>query len=97
MDTTAFAVTGEDAPDLDAHPLAVTDGYSRDHRADRQHWMLALATPRQGAVPRFCQARDGNASAKASLVAAVEALAVQLRAAADAADAALLFGAYSGL
>jgi hypothetical protein len=34
VDTTSFAVTGEYAPDLDAHTLAVTYGYSRDHRAD---------------------------------------------------------------
>jgi len=34
VDTTSFAVTGEYAADLDAHTLAVTYGYSRDHRAD---------------------------------------------------------------
>jgi transposase len=84
VDTTAFAVTGEYAADLDAHTLAVTYGYSRDHRADLKHWMLALATTRQGDVPRFCQALDGNASDTGSLVAAVEALAAQRRAAADA-------------
>jgi transposase len=82
VDTTSFAVTGEYAPDLDAHTLAVTYGYSRDHRADLKQWMLALATTRQGDVPLFCQALDGNASDKQSLVAAVEALADQLRAAA---------------
>src|SRR5262249_36234616 len=47
-----------------------------------QHWMLALATTRQGDVPLFCQALDGNASDKVSLVAAARALAAQLRAAA---------------
>jgi transposase len=83
VDTTSFAVTGEYAADLDAHTLAVTYGYSRDHRADLKQWMLALATTRQGDVPLFCQALDGNASDKASLVAAVEALAAQLRAAAE--------------
>src|SRR5262249_56712536 len=41
--------------------------------------MLALATTRAGDVPLFCQALDGNASDKLSLVAAVEALAAQLR------------------
>src|SRR6478672_8712599 len=83
VDTTSFSVTGEYAPDLDAHTLAVTYGYSRDHRADLKQWMLALATTRQGDIPLFCQALDGNASDKASLVAAVEALAERLRAAAD--------------
>src|SRR5262249_32921213 len=85
------------APDLDAHTLAVTYGYSRDHRADLKQWMLALATTRQGDVPLFCQALEGNASDKASVVAAVEALADQLRAAADAEEEAPLFVADSAL
>src|SRR5260370_36809179 len=48
--------------------------------------MLALATTRQGDVPLFCQALDGNgnASDKVSLLAAVEALAEQMRAANEA-------------
>ena len=79
VDTTSFAVTGEYAADLDAHTIAVTYGYSRDHRADLKQWMLALATSRTGDVPLFCRALDGNASDKVSLVAAVEALAEQLR------------------
>jgi transposase len=79
VDTTSFAVTGEYAADLDAHTLAVTYGYSRDHRADLKQWMLALATTRAGDVPLYCQALDGNASDKVSLVAVVEALAEQLR------------------
>jgi transposase len=95
VDTTSFAVTGQYESDLDAHTLAVTYGYSRDHRADLKQWMLALATTRQGDIPLFCQALDGNASDKASLVAAVEALAAQLRAA-DAAEEPL-FVADSGL
>ncbi len=80
VDTTSFSVTGEYAADLDAHTLAVTYGYSRNHRADLKQWMLALATTHVGDVPLFCQALDGNASDKHSLVAAVEALAAQLRA-----------------
>jgi transposase len=79
VDTTSFAVTGEYDTDLDAHTLAVTYGYSRDHRADLKQWMLALATTRAGDVPLFCQALDGNASDKVQLVAAVAALAEQLR------------------
>jgi transposase len=94
VDTTSFAVTGEYAADLDAHTLAVTYGYSRDHRADLKQWMLALATTRSGDVPLFCQALDGNTSDKVSLVAAVEALAEQLRTQEDEAP---LFVADSGL
>jgi transposase len=94
VDTTAFVVTGDYAADLDAHTLAVTDGYSRDHRADLKPWMLALATTRTGDVPLFCQALDGNASDTVSLVAAVEALAEQLRTAEEEAP---VFVADSGL
>jgi len=94
VDTTSFAVTGEYAADLDAHTIAVTYGYSRDHRADLKQWMLALATTRAGDVPVFCQALDGNASDKVSLVAAVEALASQFRAAEEEPP---LFVADSGL
>lgn len=86
VDTTSFAVTGDFAAereDLDAHTIAVTYGSSRDHRADLKQWMLALATTRQGDLPLFCQALDGKASDQVSLVAAVEALATQLRAAAE--------------
>ena len=96
VDTTSFAVTGEYDAELDAHTLAVTYGYSRDHRADLKQWMLALATTRQGDIPVFCQALDGNASDKRSLVAAVEALAEQLRADGDDTEAPI-FVADSGL
>jgi transposase len=94
VDTTSFSVTGEYEPDLDAHTIAVTYGYSRDHRADLKQWMLALATTRAGDVPLFCHALDGNASDKVSLVAAVEALAQQLRADLEEAP---IFVADSGL
>src|SRR5690348_17177382 len=94
VDTTSFAVTGEYDTELDAHSIAVTYGYSRDHRADLKQWMLALATTRAGDVPLYCQALDGNASDKVSLVAAVETLADQLRAAEEEAP---VFVADSGL
>jgi transposase len=83
VDTTSFSVSGEyvveEADGTDPQTIAVTYGYSRDHRADLKQWMLALATTRQGDVPLFCRALDGNASDKVSLLAAVEALAEQLR------------------
>jgi transposase len=94
VDTTSFSVSGEYAVELDAHTLAVTYGYSRDHRADLKQWMLALATTRQGDVPLFCQALAGNASDKVILVAAVEALAEQLGADVEEAP---IFVADSGL
>jgi transposase len=83
VDTTSCSVSGESASEEadgnDAQTIAVTYGYSRDHRADLKQWLLALATTRQGDVPRYLQALDGNASDKVSLLAAVEALADQLR------------------
>src|SRR5215510_10332036 len=97
VDTTSFAVTGKYEADLDAHTLAVTYGYSRDHRADLKQWMLALATTRQGDVPLYCQALDGNASDKVSLVAVVEALAEQLRTDEQDDEEASIFVADSGL
>jgi len=59
--------------------------------------MLALATTHVGDVPLFCQALDGNASDKLSLVAAVEALAKHLRNEVDQAEEAPIFVADSGL
>ncbi len=81
VDTTSFSVSGEYAPDADddTQVVAVTYGYSRDHRDDLKQWMLALATTRQGDIPLYLQTLDGNASDKVSLVAAVEALGEQLR------------------
>lgn len=87
VDTTSFSVRGEyaareaETDGADAQAMAVTYGYSRDHRADLKQWMLALATTRHGDVPLFCQALDGQVSDKVSLLAAVEALAEQLRSA----------------
>jgi transposase len=97
VDTTSFSVTGAYETDLEAHTLAVTCGYSRDHRADLKQWMLALATTRAGDVPLFWHSLDGNTSDKVSLLAAVEALGEQLRGdAKDTADEAPIFVADSG-
>jgi transposase len=98
VDTTSFSVSGEYAAEegeaTDEHVIAVTYGYSRDHRADLKQWMLALATTRQGDVPLYLKTLDGNASDKVTLVAAVEALAAQLRSEPEEAP---LFVADSGL
>jgi transposase len=81
-DTTSFAVSGAYTPvegDLDAQTIAVTYGYSRDHREDLKQWMLALVTTDEG-IPHFLKPLDGNASDKASLPQVVLELAHQLRA-----------------
>jgi transposase len=65
--------------------------------SDLKQWMLALATTRQGDVPLYCHALDGNASDKVSLVAVVEALAEQLRTDEQDDEQASIFVADSGL
>ncbi len=106
VDTTSFSVSGayaseaaaenEENEEEDAQVVAVTYGYSRDHRDDLKQWMLALATTRQGDIPLYLQALDGNASDKVTLVAAVEALGEQLRGE-EAEGAAPIFVADSGM
>jgi transposase len=34
LDTTSFSLTGAYIPDRDAHAIAMTHGYSKDHRPD---------------------------------------------------------------
>jgi transposase len=97
VDTTSFAVSGEYDSEADAQAIAVTYGYSRDHRADLKEWMLALATTRAGDVPLYCQALDGNATDKVHLLAAVEALADQLHTEDQEGEEAPIFVADSGL
>jgi transposase len=83
VDTTSFSVSGayvREEGDLDATTIAITYGYSRDHRADLKQWMLALATTHEGDVPVFLRPLSGNSSDQVSLLAAVEALHDQLQA-----------------
>ena len=84
VDTTSFSVSGDytgakETGDLDATTIAITYGYSRDHREDLKQWMLALATTQEGDVPLFLRPLDGNSSDKVTLASAVEALHEQLR------------------
>jgi transposase len=69
------AASGEDG---EPAVIAVTYGYSRDHRDDLKQWMLALVTSGEG-VPQFLQPLDGNASDKRALLEAVQALTQQLQ------------------
>jgi transposase len=81
IDTTSFSVSGDYATqeEGDPVPLAITYGYSRDHRADLKQWMLALATTHDGDVPIFLRPLDGNSSDKEHLSAAVKEVMTQLR------------------
>lgn len=81
VDTTSFSVNGEylgegktdgeNRPDEEAIPIAITHGYSRDHRADLKQWMLGLVTTHDGDVPIFLRPLDGNSSDKESISAIV--------------------------
>ena len=84
VDTTSFSVSGEytretSASDEARTVIAITYGYSRDHREDLKQWMLALATTHEGDIPLFMQPLDGNSSDKTSLLAAITAIQSQLR------------------
>jgi len=81
VDTTSFSVSGEYATkeEEDPVPIAITYGYSRDHREDLKQWMLALATTHDGDVPVFLRPLDGNSSDKEHLSAAVKEVMSQLR------------------
>jgi transposase len=84
VDTTSFSVSGnyagEESADSEASVIAITYGYSRDHREDLKQWMLALATTHEGDVPLFLRPLNGNSCDKVTLVSAVEALHEQLQA-----------------
>ncbi len=85
VDTTSFAVSGEylsepeERAEAQATVIAITYGYSRDHREDLKQWMLALATTHEGDIPLFMQPLDGNSSDKANLLAAMTAIQTQLQ------------------
>jgi transposase len=81
IETTSFSVSGDYATkeEGDPVPLAITYGYSRDHREDLKQWMLALATTHDGDLPIFLRPLDGNSSDKEHLSAAVKEVMKQLR------------------
>lgn len=66
-------------PEAEAALIAITYGYSRDHRDDLKQWMLALATTHEGDIPLFLQPLDGNSSDKVSLLSAIITIQTQLR------------------
>jgi transposase len=70
IDTTSFSVNGEylveenknneNEKEDEATPIAITYGYSRDHRADLKQWMLGLVTTHDGDIPIFLRPLNGN-------------------------------------
>jgi transposase len=62
LDTTSFALTGAYVPETDTQAIAITHGYSKDHRPDVKQAVLALMVSQDGGVPFMSQSWDGNAS-----------------------------------
>lgn len=62
LDTTSFSLTGEYMPDSDEHAIAITYGYSKDHRPDLKQAILELMVSQDGGVPFMSKSWDGNAS-----------------------------------
>jgi transposase len=62
LDTTSFSLTGDYVPDSDEHAIAITHGYSKDHRPDLKQVVLALMVAQDGGVPLMSKSWAGNAS-----------------------------------
>lgn len=62
LDTTSFSLTGEYVPESDQQAIAITHGYSKDHRPDLKQAVLELMVSQDGGVPLVSQTWDGNAS-----------------------------------
>jgi len=62
LDTTSFSLTGDYLPESDEQAIAITYGYSKDHRPDLKQAVLELMVSQDGGVPLVSQTWDGNAS-----------------------------------
>jgi transposase len=80
LDTTSFALTGTYTPETDIQAIAITHGYSKDHRPDLKQAVLELMVSQDGAVPFISQSWDGNASDTVVFKARCEALITQFEA-----------------
>ena len=60
LDTTSFSLTGDYVPDSDEHAIAITHGYSKDHRPDLKQAVLELMVSQDGGVPLLSKSWDGN-------------------------------------
>ncbi len=62
LDTTSFALSGAYVPERDEQAIAITHGYSKDHRPDLKQAVLELMVSQDGGVPLASKSWDGNAS-----------------------------------
>jgi len=80
LDTTSFSLTGAYVPETDTQAIAITYGYSKDHRPDLKQAVLELMVAQDGGVPLMSQSWDGNASDTAVFKKRCEALLTQFAA-----------------
>jgi transposase len=62
LDTTSFSLTGDYIPESDEHAIAITHGYSKDHRPDLKQAVLELMLSQDGGIPLLSKSWDGNTS-----------------------------------
>src|SRR5712671_7072464 len=62
LDTTSFSLSGAYVPESDTQAIAITHGYSKDHRPDLKQAVLELMVAQDGGVPLASKSWDGNAS-----------------------------------
>jgi transposase len=62
LDTTSFSLTGDYVPESDQQAIAITHGYSKDHRPDLKQAVLELMVSQDGGVPLMSKTWDGNTS-----------------------------------
>jgi transposase len=74
LDTTSFALSGEYIPESDEQAIAITHGYSKDHRPDLKQAVLELMVSQDGGVPLASKSWDGNAADSQIFQARAEAL-----------------------
>ena len=74
LDTTSFALSGEYIPESDEQAIAITHGYSKDHRPDLKQAVLELMVSQDGGVPLASKSWDGNAADTQIFQARAEAL-----------------------
>ena len=74
LDTTSFSLSGEYVPESDEQAIAITHGYSKDHRPDLKQAVLELMVSQDGGVPLASKSWDGNAADTQIFQARAEAL-----------------------
>lgn len=66
LDSTSMSVQGNYADDSEVSAIAITHGYSKDHRPDLKQVMLSLVVNGPAEIPIWMEAQDGNSSDKDS-------------------------------